>query len=204
MKNNIEKFKNEKIAINTKTQEEYNELMKLLEKEDLRWEFNVKSTEINLWNIYKNETCITYDCSGDLMLEYCSKKFYKENGYEIISYQDFIKSKKFTKKDLKERWLVKTRNGKEYVVIDDYRANQIIKGKMIERNWISLEYYSENLIETQGIKELDIVEVYKPHYEKIYERKEEDCREMTVAEIEKELVKMILLTKKNLMCKFLF
>lgn len=42
----------------TKTQEEYDFLMKKLEKEDCKWNDGDSPTEGNVWNHYKEKTCI--------------------------------------------------------------------------------------------------------------------------------------------------
>lgn len=88
----IEKFKNERIAIHCNTQEEYDELMRLLEKYDFRWISSLKPTFPNYFEKYKNKTYIKFDNLSFLKgLEYCDKKYYKEKNYELIEYKDFIK-----------------------------------------------------------------------------------------------------------------
>jgi len=106
-----------------------------------------------------------------------------------VFYEDeleLVQPKQFTKSDLKERYIVKTRNGNEYIVNNKDIADRIINGK-IACGCIGLNYYTDNLIENLGNKELDIVEVYKPKYETIWTRQEDTVKEMTVAEIEKQL-----------------
>lgn len=93
----IEKFKNERIAVHCNTQQEYDELMKLLEKYELKWISGKKSTFLNNFVAYKSETCIDFDCidfDNSKLLEglgYCYKEFYKMKNYEIIECKDFIR-----------------------------------------------------------------------------------------------------------------
>lgn len=88
----IERFKNENIAVHCNTQEEYDELMRLLEKYDFRWTSSLKATFPNYFEQYKNKTYIEFDNLSFLKgLGYCNKKYYKEKNYEIIECKDFIK-----------------------------------------------------------------------------------------------------------------
>lgn len=88
----IARFKSEKIAVHCNTQEEYDELMKLLEKYDFRWTSSLKPTFPNYFEKYKNKTYIEFDnLSFFKGLGYCNKKHYKEKNYELIEYKDFIK-----------------------------------------------------------------------------------------------------------------
>lgn len=88
----IEKFKNENIALHCNTQEEYDELMRLLGKYDFRWTSGLKTTFPNYFEEYKNKTYIEFDNLSFLKgLGYCNKKYYKEKNYEIIECKDFIK-----------------------------------------------------------------------------------------------------------------
>ena len=72
-------------VVNTKTQKEYDELMRICEKGRWNW-YGVAPTEINNWNSLKENTCINV---SDGCLGYSSIGYYKEEGYKIISLQDF-------------------------------------------------------------------------------------------------------------------
>lgn len=45
----------------TKTQEDYNALMRELEKNGVNWSGGSKATEINIWSQFKHITCLTVD-----------------------------------------------------------------------------------------------------------------------------------------------
>jgi hypothetical protein len=100
--------------------------------------------------------------------------------------ENMLKLKQFTKADLKERWLVKTRNGNEYMVTGCGETVGIRNGKFTSE-YLFFADYNDDLTD-KNKKEWDIVEVYKPHYSKAWEREEEPApKKMTVAEICKEL-----------------
>jgi virulence-associated protein VapD len=87
----IEKFKNERIAVHCNTQEEYDELMELLEKYGFRWRSGSKPTAFDSFETYGSETCV--DNKEDLApsLGFCYKEYFTTKNYEIIECKDFIK-----------------------------------------------------------------------------------------------------------------
>ena len=88
----IEKFKNERIAVHCKTQEEYDELMRLLEKYGFRWRSCQKPTSLDFFKDYKNRICVEYDNRTFLIgLSYCDKEYFITKNYVIIECKDFIK-----------------------------------------------------------------------------------------------------------------
>ena len=73
---------------------------------------------------------------------------------------------KFTKSDLKDGDIVTDREGKKRTVSKGFLADNF--------GAISLTYFTEDLKDTNGLKEYDIVKVERPtQYETIFERKEE-------------------------------
>lgn len=87
--------------------------------------------------------------------------------------------KYFTKSDLKDGYKVVFRNGTEAIVL--YNTFQGLNKKI---------YYpfcdlTEDLKETNGFTEWDIIEVHKPKYKKIYHR--EETVKLTVEEIKEKL-----------------
>lgn len=72
-------FKQSKIAVNTRTQQEYNRFLQLFDREELKR----SDLPINNWPLFENETTMVYD--GCL---YAGKAdFRKEEGYEIILFE---------------------------------------------------------------------------------------------------------------------
>ena len=73
-------------AINTKTQEQYNELMRMFEEKWWKWLDWEKPTEKNYFNLYKENICIDYKD----WFWYADIDFYKEKWNEIISFEEFL------------------------------------------------------------------------------------------------------------------
>lgn len=151
MKEKIEEFKKEKIAINTQTQEEYNALMKIFDNFNIRWRTRERTTAFAVYKLYSNKTCLKYDNVG---ICYANIDCYKEKGCKIISYQDFIKPKQFTKSDLKDNHIVVLDNGNKFI------------WKLIHNK----NYFGNNLkSEAYGI--CDITEVWE--FDKLVFKREE-------------------------------
>lgn len=88
----IERFKSEKIAVHCNTQEEYDELMKLLDKYNFKWRSGEKATLGKIFQVYKNETCVNYSNHILPGLGYADKVYYYAvKDYELIECKDFIK-----------------------------------------------------------------------------------------------------------------
>jgi hypothetical protein len=105
-----------------------------------------------------------------------------------------VQPKQFTKSDLKERNVVKFRNGEEAAydaivkneTVENYVLGFIKDGKLTGK-YVNMCNYNEDLIHKYN-KNLDIIEIWKQHYSKTWERTEEDKPiEMTVSEIEEKL-----------------
>lgn len=109
----IERFKNKKIAVHCKTQKEYDELMELLEEHNLKWGSGAK--HLNYYEIYKEKTCIVFNFFKDGLLGYCYMEFYKNNGYKIVDYKDFIKTVKKEEKSATVE-LILTINGEGHFI----------------------------------------------------------------------------------------
>jgi hypothetical protein len=119
MKEKFERFKNEKIAVNVRSQKQYGDFMKMCEEQGLQWnsgDLPTKyPTKYYVYNYHKENTCITLN--NLKRLTYCDIDFYKNNGYKIITYKDFMKEepKQFTKSDLKENHIVKNRGNHKFM-----------------------------------------------------------------------------------------
>lgn len=88
-KERVEKFKNEKIAIHCETEEEAKSFVNWCYLNGMRWGGS-KPTK-TFYDINKNDTCYTFNFTGDNYLEYSCKQFYKDEGWKIIKYKDFMK-----------------------------------------------------------------------------------------------------------------
>lgn len=115
MKEKFERFKNEKTVINVRSQKQYDDFMKMCEEQGLKWGLGNLPTKDNVYNDYKEETCI--NLNNLMWLSYSSINYFKKAGYKIITYKDFIKEEttQFTKSDLKDNHIVKNKKGNKQV-----------------------------------------------------------------------------------------
>ena len=80
-------------VVHVKTQDEYDQFMKLLEKEtSLKWAWGEKPTDSFKWIVGKEKTCIRRVVSSD-MISFSDISYYDSNGYEIIEFSDLMESK---------------------------------------------------------------------------------------------------------------
>lgn len=91
----IERFRNGKIAVNCETEEEAKSFIKWCFDNGMCWKSGTED-EI-FFDMYKNKTCYSFDYfTGDECLGYDSESFHKREGYEVITYKDFMKERKMT------------------------------------------------------------------------------------------------------------
>lgn len=104
-----DEFKIKKIAVHTKTQEEYDDFVKQAKENGL--EFCLKG--YNYFPRYKFKTCINYYYSYYCVhsqLSYCDIDYYKKKNYKIIEWGDYM-NKELKKEDLKVGYVVKFNDG---------------------------------------------------------------------------------------------
>jgi len=93
----VNKFRNEKIAVNCKTEEEAKSFIEWCYENGIEWGIpELDETHSTCFRYYRNETCYAFGFDGDIHLGYGSKHFHEEEGYEVITYKDFMKEKKMT------------------------------------------------------------------------------------------------------------
>ncbi len=150
----FERFKNEKIAVNVRSQKQYDDFMKMCEERGLKWRDGDLPTKDNQYKCYKENTCI--DLNNLTGLSYCDIDSCKNYGYKIITYKDFMKeeSNQFTKSDLKDNHIVIFESGH----------------KRLWGLFISKDNYKENLT-PKGLKGFNITEVYE--FDKLVWKREE-------------------------------
>lgn len=81
----IQKFKEEKIAVNCETQEEAEEFCNILDKNNLRWEYYYSDN--TRFSDYGKKTCYTYHNNS---IWYASFDYYEKNDYTIIKFKDIL------------------------------------------------------------------------------------------------------------------
>jgi len=75
-----------KTVVNIKTQEEYNELMKIYEDAGWMWDGDNEPTTSDIWDEYRERTCV----EAENLFVYGYTDSWKRGGYKIISFQEFL------------------------------------------------------------------------------------------------------------------
>lgn len=181
MDKRIERIANKSIAINVKTKKEYINLMKFFERNGIKWDNSDLPTEFDCFRDSRSETCIELNYSG---LMYGDKSFFENDGYKIISFQDFIKKENsFTKADLKNGDIVTFRNGKKRQISGKNLVTLDDDSRIVNE----VHFFRDDLT-SRFTTETDIVKVERTlDYETVYERKEE-----ILDEAEKEYLKRVI------------
>lgn len=160
----IERFKNEEFVVNCKTEEQAKEFVKICYDNDIKW-FESKSSVTN-WESYEKFTCYRAEDGHDLM--YCNTDFYREEEYTVITFDEFMKeyrdTKRFAKADLKSGMLVGYRNG-DYVLVTESKDGFLLVGDGFCHH---LADYDDDLMEINGDDDFDIIEIYDLPTEGVY------------------------------------
>lgn len=184
---NWDEFKNKenRIAVHCKTEEEAVDFCKQMHEHGMKWDGGYSYLCYTNYRIYTERTC--YTAEG----KYCDENYYKKSGYTILEWSDYMQ-REFKKSDLKDGMVVEYRS-KSY-------GRRLIIGDMLigAEGSYRLIYYNEDLIDTTGEKDFDIMRIYKiqnvsrfneillySNLELIWERKEP--KKMTVEEMQKKL-----------------
>ena len=90
----IERFRNEKIAVNCETEEEARKFIEWCYENGFEWD--ISEPGVTHFYYYKDKTCYTFNFCDCEHLGYSFKQFYEKKGYEIIKYKDFMGIKRMT------------------------------------------------------------------------------------------------------------
>ena len=184
---NWDEFKNKdnKIVVHCKTEEEAKDFCKQMHEHGMKRGDGNSYLELTEYGKNLDETCYT----GVGSFACCD--FYESEGYKILEWSDYM-DKEFTKADLKDGMVVEYRS-KSY-------GRRLVIGDMLigAEGSHRLIYYNEDLIDTTGYKDFDIMRIYKIQHvsrfneillysnlELIWERKEP--KKMTVEEMRQKL-----------------
>ena len=74
-------------VVNTKTQEEYDELMKIYEDGGWEWNYKIKPTAMSSWSLHKADTCVRVQNR----FGHADKDWYEDEGCKIITLEEFKK-----------------------------------------------------------------------------------------------------------------
>ena len=182
MEFNWEDFKNGKISVHCKTEEEAAEFIKECYKYGIRWKVSC-ANETN-WKLYEKDTY--YYCYSDLHLSY-------GNINSIWLYKPVVEYKEDNKMELKEGMIVECRNGSRYLLRK--RSDKLICSNF--DSWFTATY-DEKLNENEYyVEDFDIMKIYESkanvlrdlfndkYFTCIWERKEP--KKMTLAQISEAL-----------------
>ena len=183
---NWDEFKNKdnKIAVNCKTEEEAKDFCRQMHGQGMKWrngESYLKNT-----NYYMHNEGMCYYGDG----EWSSLDIAENYNYKILEWSDYMQ-KEFTKADLRDGMVVEQRDGDMYLVL----AGMVVR----KRGYNRIGDYDDDL-KCAGYTGGDIVKVYritpgplgciedvfiKNNLELIWERKEP--KKMTVKEMKQKL-----------------
>lgn len=77
-------------AVRTKTEKEFNKLMRVYEYARWHWCSRLPPTMGSGWNEYGTATCVDSNNKGN-RISFSPEEFYREQGYKIISLREFYK-----------------------------------------------------------------------------------------------------------------
>ena len=187
MKFNWEGFKNGKIAVHCKTEEEAKEFINECYKHGISWRHSCEN-ETN-WKLYEKDTY--YNCGVELHLSYGNIN----NG--LIVDLPVVKYKEDNKMELKEGMIIECRNGDRYL-LRNVRGDLILSAN---KGWVEYVYDNNFIDIAEDAKafngDYDIMKIYESkayvledlfdnnYLDCIWERKEP--KKMTLAQISKAL-----------------
>ncbi len=147
---NWNEFKNKenRIAVHCKTEEEAKDFCKQMRGQGMKWRNGKSYLKNTNYDMFNERTC--YYGDGE-----CSSLDFAENhNYKILEWSDYMQ-KEFTKADLEDGMVVEYRS-KSY-------GGRLVIGDMLigAEGSHRLIYYNEDLIDTTGDKDFDIMRIYK-------------------------------------------
>lgn len=186
---NWDEFKNKdnKIAVNCKTEEEAKDFCRQMHGQRMKWRNGESYLKNTNYDMHNEGTC--YYGDG----EWSSLDIAKNYNYKILEWSDYMQ-KEFTKADLEDGMVVEQRDGDMYLVL----AGMVVR----KRGYNRIGDYDDDL-KCAGYTGGDIVKVYritpgslgcvehvfiKSNLELIWERKEP--KKMTVEEMRQKLEKL--------------
>lgn len=184
---NWDEFKNKdnKIAVNCKTEEEAKDFCRQMHGQRMKWRNGESYLKNTNYDMHNEGTC--YYGDG----EWSSLDIAKNYNYKILEWSDYMQ-KEFTKSDLKDGMVVEYRR-------KDYGKRMVVGNMLIgEEGSHRLEAYENDLTQGYAESRLSIIRVYKiknernfkhimhdDNLELIWERKK--LKKMTVEEMRKKL-----------------
>lgn len=113
MKFNFEEWKDKKVVMHCRTEEEAEDFCRVMHEAGKKWcdgSLYLNNTE---WDNYEEETCYNFNIEG-----FSCRKFYIKEKYKILEWSNYMNDH-FTKSDLKNGDVIVYRNGKVNIVCVD-------------------------------------------------------------------------------------
>ena len=147
---NWDEFKNKdnKIAVNCKTEEEAKDFCRQMHGQRMKWRNGESYLKNTNYDMHNEGTC--YYGDG----EWSSLDIAKNYNYKILEWSDYMQ-KEFTKSDLKDGMVVEYRR-------KDYGKRMVVGNMLIgEEGSHRLEAYENDLTQGYAESQLSIIRVYK-------------------------------------------
>lgn len=79
----------DRIAVRCKTEEESFALSEILDNFKVCWSSGLSMIYHSVWDDYKEETTYVFDCTRNGIM-YSPQRWYKENGYTVVDFNEII------------------------------------------------------------------------------------------------------------------
>lgn len=147
-----DKFRNEKIAVHCKTEEEAKDFCREMHEQGTRYFYEDDYLKYMNYDKYKEKTC--YYANG----KYSSLEFAERNTSAILEWSDYMQE--FVKADLKDLMIVEYRNGEKFLKLGE---------KLINYNGFeALSTFDNNLKDVCFSSDYDIMKIYKLNLTRVY------------------------------------
>ena len=150
------KYKNNKIAVHCKTEEEAKDFCNQMHEHGMKWGDGDSYLENINYNKYLGKTCYSNSCL------YGGYDFYEQIGYTILEWSDYMKvgNKEFTKADLKDGMVVEYRDKDRFLIF----GHKLLNGN----NFDYMDDIEDDLTDKKyKNKCFDIMKVYKVNIENV-------------------------------------
>ncbi len=120
----------QKKVIHVTTQEEYDKVMEVFDKKWWKWSWFKNIYFENKWTYYGSQTCINYDNP----ITYCYRKYFIDDWYEIISFQQF----------LQEEWISEKKPSRiKHTYTTTYLRDDGVQFTKDSIDWVSIDILKE-------------------------------------------------------------
>lgn len=152
---NFDMWKDKKVCMHCKTEEEANDFCRVMQESGLSWSSRERYIGENLWGVFEEETAYCFN-EGIVV-----NVFHVHGlGYLVLEWSDYMnnENKHFTKADLRNGDVCVYRNGKSCIALVDLDALVSVTGYNL------LHSFNNNLTDSCGQSDYDIVKVFRPEH----------------------------------------